>query len=255
MNPATAAEDFPVTRSTIEELDGWLHRLATPVLPARRVQRDGRHRWELRERNAYALMIAKAVRMVSGTRAAMLLIDNGFLPESACLLRIVSDLSLEVVAVAEGELRGQPTKAQQDFVAEFFARKSFGEDPGLKREKKRYVSREELMKTHVRLATAVRVDGEDLRDKMLAVASVYDGFVHGSYSSAMELYQGSRHHFMLQGHEGIEQRVVYRRALAGKLHEVIHSLVMISHVTGDEVVHSDILAGLTRLQESKESVG
>lgn len=255
MNPATAAEDFLVTRSMIDELDGWLHRLAAPVLPARKVQRDSRHRWELRERNAYALMIAKAVRMVSGIRAAMLLIDDGFLPESACLLRIVSDLSLEIVAVAEGELRGQPTKAQQVFVAEFFARRSLGGDAGPKQEKKRYVSREELMKTHVRLAMAARVDGEDLRDKMRTVAGVYDGFVHGSYSSAMELYHGSRRQFMLHGHEGTEQRVVYRKALAGKLHEVIHSLVMISHVAADEAVYSDILVGLTRLQESKESIG
>lgn len=251
----TAAEGFPVTRSTIDELDGWLHRLATPVLPARKVQRDGRHRWELRERNAYALMIAKAVRMVSGIRAAMLLIDNGFLPESACLLRIVSDLSLEIVSVAEGELRGQPTKAQQDFVAEFFARRSPAGDSGPKQDKKRYMSREELMKTHARLAMAARVDGDDLRDKMRTVAGVYDGFVHGSYSSAMELYDGSRRQFMLHGLEGTEQRVVYQKALAGKLHEVIHSLVMITYVAGDEAVHSDILAGLTRLQESKESMG
>jgi hypothetical protein len=172
MNPATAAEDFPVTRSAIDELDGWLHRLATPVLPARKVQRGGRHRWELRDRNAYALMIAKAVRMASGIRAAMLLIDNGFLPESACLLRVVSDLSLEIVAVAEGELRGQPTKAQQDFVTEFFARRSLGDDTGPKQEKKRYVSREELMKTHVRLAMAANVDGEELRDMMRTVAGV-----------------------------------------------------------------------------------
>jgi hypothetical protein len=30
---------------------------------------------------------------------------------------------------------------------------------------------------------------------------------------------------------------------------------MITHVAGDEAIYSDILTGLTRLQESKESVG
>lgn len=90
---------------------------------------------------------------------------------------------------------------------------------------------------------------------MRTVAGVYDGCVHGSYSSAMELYHGSQRKFMLHGHEGCQQRVVYRKALAGKLHELIQSLVMINHVVGDEAIRWDILAGLNRLQESRESVG
>ena len=255
MNPATAVDDFPVTRSTINELDGWLHRLAAPILPARQVQRGERFRWEFREKSAYVLTIAKAVRMVSGIRAAMLLVDNGFVTESACLLRIVSDLALEIVAVAEGELRGEPTEAQRAFVAAFFARKYASGEVSLQQEKKRYVSREELMKTHVRLAKTAGVDGEQLRNMMRTLVGVYDGYVHGAYSTAMELYHGGRHEFMLRGHEGLEQRVVYHRAVAGKLHEVMQSLVMISHIAGDEGLFSDIVRELNRLQQSKESTG
>ena len=258
MSPGTAADGFPVTRSTIDELDGWVHRLAAPLLPPQRIKRRGRagFRWRFRDETAYVLMVGKAVRMVSGIRAAMLLIDNGFVAEAASLVRIVSDLALEIVAVAEGELRDSRTKAQQDFVAEFFARKSIGEDDNsLQQAKKRYVNREELMKTHVRLAKDAGLDGEGLRDLMRTIAGVYDGYVHGSYSSSMELYHGERHEFMLRGHEGTEQRVVYRTALSGKLHEVIQAISMIALVARDEGLHSDIQRGLNRLEKSEESTG
>jgi hypothetical protein len=255
MDERTAPDGFPVTRSTMDEFDGWVQRLATPLLPARRVPYGASFRWQFREEAAYVLLVAKSVRMVSGIRAAMLLADNGFVAESACLLRIVSDLATEIAAVAEGELRGEPTKAQKDFVAEFFAREPFDADAALQQEKRRYVSREELMKAHVRLANSAGLDGEDLRDRMRAIVGLYDAYVHGAYTTAMDLYRGDRLAFMLRGHEDPARVHLHRVMVSSKLVELMHALDLVARVAGDRRLHSDILAALGRLEESCESTG
>ena len=190
--------------------------------------------------------------MVSGIRAAMLLADAGYVTETACLLRIVSDLALEAVAVAEGEIEGKRTKAQQDFVAQFFSRGSASDADLLRQEKRRYVGREDLMKAHVSISKAVGLDGERRRDLMKAVVDMYDGYVHGAHPTAMELYHGWRHEFMLRGHESSEQRDLFRAAVAGKVIEVLHALGMVALAAGDQALRREISGALQSLLECGE---
>ena len=49
-----------------------------------------------------------------------MLANTGFVTESACLLRVVSDFTSEIVAVAEGAFLEEPTSVQQKFVRQFF---------------------------------------------------------------------------------------------------------------------------------------
>lgn len=160
-----SVQDFPVARGIIDELGGWVVRLAAPLLPAQCVAHGDSFRWEFAEDTPLALLISKVVRMASGIRAAMLLADAGFVTECACLLRIVSDLGTEVTAVGEGELAGKHTTAQRQFIEQFFGRQPV-DTAGVPPEKERYVSREELMKSHVRLACEAGLDADGMRNLM-----------------------------------------------------------------------------------------
>ena len=152
--------------------------------------------------------------MASGVRVAMLLAESGFVVESASLLRMVSDFATEAFAVAEGELRDKRTKAQRDFVDQFFERKAMTSDATAAGRQRRYVGRDELIKAHVRLSNDVGLDGEE---------TLYDGYIHGAYSTAMELYHGDRHVFGL-----------------------------IALVAGDQTLFADIRTSLAKLEESGE---
>lgn len=247
-------ENFAVTRDKIDRLDAWIGRLAKPLLPATRVPTNTSFRWKFREDTALVLLVAKAVRMASAVRAAMMLADAGFVTECACLLRIVGDLGVEVTAVSEGELRGERTKAQQDFVDQFFARptlQSFLPGPPPRKD---FVGRDDLMKAHVRLAEAAG-QGEDkevVRDLIRALSWGYDGYVHGDYSSAMELYHGGRDEFMLKGHEADERRGVYRLAVSTKLVEVINALRLVAIVERDQALSKELGEAAKTLMASPE---
>ena len=63
--------DFPVSRKIIACLDDWLTALAAPLLPAHRVPiQEGNFQWKFKEETPEVVQVAKAVRMISGIRAA-----------------------------------------------------------------------------------------------------------------------------------------------------------------------------------------
>jgi hypothetical protein len=250
-DPNAARDSFPVTHELLDKLDSWVQLLAARLPLPERVAFDNGFRWEFRERTALVLLVAKAVRMASGIRAAMMLAEAGFVTESASLLRIVSDFATEAFAVAEGELRDKRTKAQQDFIKQFFERESANLDKS-EGSRTHYVGREELMKAHVRFGNDAGMDGETTRALMRSLNSIVDGYVHGAYSTAMELYHGGRNEFMVRGHEGRAQRREHQIFVAAKLSEVLHVIGYIALLAGDVAMRGDIHRSLARLRESGE---
>lgn len=228
MEPEISLGDASVTHEIIDELDSWVQRLAAPVLPAQLVDREDKQTWEFRDQTPLALLVSKAVRMGSGIRAAMLLAEAGFVVESAALLRMVIDFATEAYAIAEGEARNERTSAQQEFVKQFFERRLHGPDEQRAKERRRFVAREELVKSHVRLSNEAGLDGERTRDLLRALMEIYDGYVHGAYSKAMELYHGGRHEFMMRGHESAERRTLLQTAVATVLVRVAYVLGLVA---------------------------
>ncbi len=242
---------FDVTRQVVDEVAGWVQRLSKPLVPAKAIAYGDDFRWVFADESALVLVVAKAVRIASALEASVVLLDKGFILEAACLMRIVSDYSAEILAVCEGELRKQHTKAQREFISQFFTRKLIEPNPQPP-EKQRFVGRDDLLKAHVRLGDAAGVDGGSFRDMKRTLDFGYDGYVHGSYSSAMELYDGRANEFMLCGDVDPEQQRIYFTAFAGKVHEAAVACGFIALIERDAELHAAIGNALCRLNESND---
>jgi len=243
----------PVTREIADKLDDLLRELAAPLPPPIRTAVTGQEfRWEHVDQTPLVLLIAKTVRMVSGIRASLMLADAGFVTESASLLRMISDFQTEVVAIATGMLSGKPTVAQHKFVEQFFALLPRTPEEMREQEKKSYVSREDLLKSHVNLANEHGQDGEGLRDATRFLNRLYDSYVHGGYQSAMELYHGDDRWFMTSGHTGGERLAVARVNVAGKLLEILTAMELIALVERNEELFMEIRGFSVRLASSGE---
>ncbi|MGH8572563.1 MAG: hypothetical protein ACREX8_08310, partial [Gammaproteobacteria bacterium] len=157
--------DFTLGRSVIDQIEGWAHQLAAPLLPPREVpEGDAEIRLEFREHIPHAVMVGKCIRAVSGIRAALVLAEVGYVAECAALLRIVSDFCTEITAVGEALNRGGALPgAVQDFVDQYFVLRPRTPAQLAAAERNRYVSREKLMKAELRLAEGAQVDGEQLQ--------------------------------------------------------------------------------------------
>lgn len=244
---------FLLARETIERLGSWLHSLAGPLLPAVPVPEGNEtFRWEFAEATPQALMVGKAVRMVSGIRAALLLADSGYTVDSASVLRLVSDFATEIQAVGEGLRRGKLNEPQQRFVDQYFAPLARTPEEYEKRERDRYVSREQLYKAYYAMGAEASIDVDRLRSLRRFLDYGYDKYVHGAYMTAMELYTGRDHSFMLAGHESERHRDVARTAIAGKLHEVVCAFEMMALVWPNETLRKEISEVRRRIDASSE---
>ncbi|MBU6482298.1 MAG: hypothetical protein KGS09_17365 [Nitrospirae bacterium] len=247
------ANDFTVTRQMIDRLEPWLEHLLNPLLPLQRVRHeDGSFHWEFTEQTPRALQVGKAVRMISGIRAALLLADSGYVVECYSLLRMVSDFAQEIIAIAEALLEERFTEPQERFVRQYYIPIAESADEYEQQERERYVSREELLKAHFRLDEQVTRDATTLRKLMRFVNYTYDKYVHGAYLTSMELYHGDRQNFMLRGHEADLHRRIAKASVAGKLHEVCHSLAFTALAAGDRALSEEITLALNELEKSDE---
>lgn len=246
--------DFPVTRQLIDRLDSWMVRFTRALPdPVRIPEGRGRFHWEYEEKSGRVVQMAKAVRMTSGIRAALLLADGTLVTESASLLRMVSDFSLEIIALGEGMMRGNMTSAQRKFIEQYFAPFPKTPEEFEQQERDFYVSREDLMKSEVRLANAAAQDGEHLRSLRRYLNKGYDAYVHGGYLTAMQLYHGGIKAFKTRGtDDDVEGLRVAKAAVAGKLHEVLVALEFMANLWGLSDLHAELREARRGLDTSRE---
>jgi hypothetical protein len=160
---APTVSDFPVTRRIIERLDEWVMVLASPLLPLGEFPQELNglkgFRWDFSEKTERALMVGKAVRMASGIRAALILADLGYVTECGTILRTVSDFVTEIISVYEGCTKDDPTRAQKDFLEQYFGNTAQTPDEyDEKQDKDRWVARDKLIAAHVRWASENKQD-------------------------------------------------------------------------------------------------
>ena len=188
------------TRRALDLMSTWVDAFASRLSPPEQVPVAGRgFKWRHAEETPEVLQVAKAARMVAALRAALLLAESGYTTEAGTLLRTAADFADEITFLGEPKVTGQRTKAYERFVDQAFMAipTSLGEWTEWQRE--RYVGREEVVKANVRLAEMAGQDGEVLRNSSRWLSHGYDRYVHGSYDSAMELYDGRSRTFKTAG--------------------------------------------------------
>jgi hypothetical protein len=185
-------------------------------------------------------------------RSALILADAGMTSDAGAMLRMASDFSHEIIAVAEGVIEGRMTSSQQDFVNEYFAPMASTPEDLEKRGKQHYVSREKLFAAHQRIAEKTTKQVDLLRQTTRFLNYGYDKFVHGSYGSTMDLFTGRTNSFMIRGHEGSHHIAMTVNAVAGKLVEALVAYGFIAACRRDETLLRSIRAALDDLNSSGE---
>jgi hypothetical protein len=229
--------DFSFARNLIDKLDGWVDKLAAPLMPPRMVvEEHDLIRLELREHLPHTVMIGKCVRVVSGMHAALALVDLGYVGECAALLRMVSDFCTEIKAIGEALNKGgELPRDVQTFVEHYFVPRSLTLSQYKADKHPPYPSREALMKAGGRLANA-NIDKEQVLTIRRFLNYSLDAYVHGSYETTMELYDPDSVRFMMRGHRFLSTRRAYVEAVFLKLHEVVCAIEYTAAVTAHEEV-------------------
>lgn len=248
--------EFKLTAAALDSLSDAVDALAAR-LPAPKLAPlpSGGFRWEYPVQSAEVVQVAKAVRMVTAIRASWRLASGAYTTESATLLRVASDIASEIDFLSEGMLSGTFNSAQQKFIDDYF--KPFPTDPDelASREREYYVSRKEIVAAKARLASKAGLDADNLKRLVNYLNKGYDGYVHGAYQTAMELFNGATGTFMLDGNLSPRGLCIAKASVAGKLHEVLSALEFMARVRGIRTLADGLATRRLELHASGEPRG
>ena len=248
--------DFVQTRTIIDALPGWVAQFADRLpQPVKKTVDGGGFRWEHEALDADTLQVAKAVRIASGLRAAMLLADSGHTVECAAILRTVADFAAEIVFIGEGLLEGRFTTEQARFIEQHHAAPPTSVDELADRERDYYVGRKAIAKAHKRIAEKTGESAEKLLNIASFLNKGYDSYVHGSYASAMELFTGSTMGFMMRETESPRNACTAKVSVAGKLNESLNALHFMAMTRRMKALDAELCSAFDSIHESREDTG
>jgi hypothetical protein len=237
---ATPGGNVNLGQDILDQLHGWVNSLVVPALPLRATLEGGEIiRLEFRQQIPQSVMIGKLVRAVSGLRGALVLAQAGYITECAAVLRIVSDFCTEISVIGFALHRGDdlPTTVK-DFVAQYFTPRARTPEELAATDRRRFVSREALMKIHKELVNNLQVDSSLLERSHRFVNEAYDAYVHGACETTMELWNPPTHSFEMGGHPSTAKREEFVGAVFLKMHEVVVAAELTAAVTA----HAEVFA-------------
>ncbi len=248
--------DFPVTRRTLNLVEDWFLPIVQPFLPPKKTRMKGggtgNFYWDFEEHSAKTAMIAKAVRIISGLRGAMILADRGYVTECSTILRTIDDFILEIEFLVDGFGSKTPSKAFEEFIEQYFAAMPTSSDEHAQQSKKRWVPRDQVLTGFVRSTQGVTRDSDKVRKSVKFISYTYDKYVHGGYRTAMELYSGATNQFMLRGHDGDSARELSKWMVASRLLHSLSTFAKVAILFGNNDALRNFRSGGIELSDSGE---
>jgi hypothetical protein len=188
--------------------------------------------------------------MITAFRGALRLADEGLITECYTLLRPAADFAAEIIFLAEGIIAGKFNSSQREFIDQFFAPFPTSPDELAERDRQRYVARKEIISARTRLFHK-GLDSAQMKRIIAFLNKTHDAYVHGAYTTAMELFSGETQEFMLRGHPSAEKRFIAKGAVCAKLHEGIVALELMARTRGLKEVVAEL--GIARNKLLRES--
>jgi hypothetical protein len=153
------------------------------------------------EKSVRVVQLCKFVRTVSALNGCFRLLPTGQYAEILTLLRSATNCIREIMYLHEPQQGGKATVDHQRFVEHFFEEHgSTMEELVASPPRASLVDRKKIHASHGRMSTPDNPHGT--QKKFAASDGVFSGYTHGSYSSAMELFEGGTWRFQMRGMPG-----------------------------------------------------
>jgi hypothetical protein len=248
---ATPAERYRALREAVDFLESAVDHLSDHLGRPDQVV-GGKFRYA--EQSAQILQLGKAVRIVSGLNACLVLLPPGYYAEILMLLRCVNDFLGEILYVHEALQTGTPTAEQQRFLEHFFEEHGDTAEAIIaKPPRGSVVERKKIHASHGRMMTPD--NPHDTQKTWAAIDAVFGGYIHGSYSSVMELYEGGTWRFRMRGMAGTPRANQVERQVVLSVHRTFNALRGIGWSANDEWVFDSSRTGRLLFEQSAACEG
>ena len=230
-------------------------KLAPPVLTAKG---DGRvFRYE--DKSAPQAIVQKSARVVSGIRAADILLERGYVQEGAVLIRVVSEMIEDVRFLSKAIITGEVPEFLEAYLRAFYeeAIPGAGDAVTALNRKRTRVSRRDVRAADARCNDRFQVPQYVPPTSHLsrALANLFSGFVHGSSSQVMDTYGGRPPHFHVAGMPGTPLQATYQRYFDELILSASHAFSLAAMAFGDGAIKGSADELVSMLQDPATATG
>ncbi len=222
----------------LDRMDGTLLRLASAVSQPKRVAFLDSFVYRYSEKNIHQAIVQKLACCISSLRAALLLMEHGYVREQAVLQRVLDELEEDITFLAFGVINNDITDLHRKYLDAFYEEEF---DPatgkhlatGRRGNPRRKEVQAYLAKTH----------GDDPyggSQVMRTISKVYSGFVHAASPQTMGMYIGDPPRFHTCGVAGTYLHDEHREDLWNTFYRGILAFACAAKAFGDDALSADI---------------
>lgn len=192
------------------------------------------------EQTIHQAIILKLVRVVSGLRAALLLLEHGFVQEQAVHHRIIDELNEDILFLGYGIASGEVTPLHKRFLKAFYEEEFDSDNPIISTQKRDMIPRKKIR------AYLAKIEGvsnpSDTAEVLRTISKTYSGFVHAASTHILEMYGGDPPRFHLSGMLGTPRITHYSDDLWNYFYRSILSFILTAKVFGDKKLVDELEA-------------
>jgi hypothetical protein len=174
---------------TLTWMDARLLELTALVPNPKLVNVDGRLEIRFVEKSASQAVVQKLARVISGLRAATLLLKAGYLQEQAALCRMINEFEDDVAFLSlAGKVSPVPEKLKQYLDAFYEEEASFKQTSTGQRVKGRATVNRRDIANFIAGSALTGSDSSAMSSSTMAISFAFGGYVHGTSPHIMEMY-------------------------------------------------------------------
>jgi hypothetical protein len=173
----------------LRDMEIALERFTSKVPPPQQVPFAGSFVFRYVERTAQQAIVQKLARIITGLRAALLLVRSGLLQEQSVIERVLDELAEDVLFLALGIAKGELEPKHKRFLDSFYQEEFDIPDNPLQSTQKRPMTNRKEIQAYI--AATGTVGNPSLNQEVArTLTKAFSGFVHGASPQIMEMYGG-----------------------------------------------------------------
>jgi hypothetical protein len=222
-----------IYEDVLMNMEAALDRLVQQVPPPQRTPfRDG---FVLRyvERTTQQAIIQKLARLISGLRAAHVLLKQGLLQEQAVIERVVDEFCEDVLFLSYGIMEGE-TERHKSFLAGFYQEEFDNTESAFDSTQKRPTLSRDKIRAYLARVEGMTGNPSDNQEQSRTLSKAFSGFVHGASPQIMDMYIGNPPHFHVRGMLGTFRMAEYEFDIWNYFYRGIMAFGFAAKAFGDE---------------------
>lgn len=235
-------------QETLTVLDEAFSALEKAVPKPQRVDHGPGFTFRYEERSIYQAIVLKMARQISGLRAALLLLEHGYVQEQAALQRILFELDEDIFFLVMGITNDTITALHKRYLDAFFEEEF--EDPNNPIASPQ--NREMIPRKKIRAYLARIADERNPSDQVelfKTLDKAYSGYVHAAAPHIMDMYGGNPRRFHLSGMLGTPRINEHADDLWNYFYRALLSITGAAKAFGDAQLVADLYKNIESFEK------